>query len=148
MKTIAIGLLAAMWCWSSPAPADDGKAVLERACAKCHALGVVLGERNDRDRWSAIVDDMVMRGAEMSDAEIEKVIDYLVKTQGPKVNVNKATAQELSRALDVPLPAAAAVVEYRAAHGSFKALDDLKKVPALKGKELDSKKDDLEFSDK
>ena len=92
MKSVTVGaLIVLLW---SPAPAlDDGKALLERACTKCHALTSTLKQRNSRAGWSAIVDDMVARGAEISDAEIDTIIDYLTKNFGPKVNVNKASAR-------------------------------------------------------
>jgi hypothetical protein len=72
---------------------DDGKALLERICTKCHKLEGTLSQRNSKERWSAIVDDMVARGAEATDAEIDRLLDYLAKNYGNKVNVNKATAE-------------------------------------------------------
>jgi competence ComEA-like helix-hairpin-helix protein len=49
------------------------------------------------------------------------------KNYGPRVKVNKATAQELSAALEIPIPTADAIVEYRARYGNFKSFEDLKK---------------------
>jgi competence protein ComEA len=70
------------------------------------------------------------RGAEVTDEEIEKILDYLVKVRRPKVKVNKPSAAELAGPLEGPTSVAAAVVEYREKHGTFKNLDDLKKAPA------------------
>jgi hypothetical protein len=92
---------------------DEDRALLEKACSKCHALDVITGQRNHRERWSLIVDDMVARGAELTDAEIEKLIEYLAKNLGPKVNVNKANAKDLATALELPEAAAVAIVQYR-----------------------------------
>jgi competence protein ComEA len=143
MKT---ALLAVLLC--SPAAAQDsGKTLLERACTKCHELTATLKQRNTRAGWSAVVDDMVARGAELSDAEIEKIIDYLAGNFGPKVNVNKASAEVLARALEIPAASAGAIVGYREKHGSFKDLEELKKVPALDAKDIDSKKDRVVFRD-
>ena len=89
---------------------------------------------------------MIGRGAEGSDADFEKIVRYLAKNYGPKVKVNKATAQELAGALDIPIPTAKALVEYRGRHGSFKNFEDLKSVPALEGKNIDDKKDRLDFA--
>jgi competence protein ComEA len=130
--------------WGPAEAQNDGKALVERTCTKWHALTSTLKQRNTRAGWSAIVDDMVARGAEVSDAEIDTIIDYLAKNFGPKVNVNKASAEELARVLEIPSGSADAIVEYRAKHGNFKDLEDLKKVPEV-GKEIDSKKDRLEF---
>ena len=49
------------------------------------------------------------------------------KNYGPRVKVNKATAQELSAALEIPIPTGDAIVEYRARYGNFKSFEDLKK---------------------
>jgi DNA uptake protein ComE-like DNA-binding protein len=130
---------------AAPVTAQEGTNVLERHCTKCHKLTATLRQRNSRDKWSAIVDDMVARGAEMTDPEIEEVIAYLAKTQGPRVKVNAATAREIAEALELPLDAGTAVVEHRK-KGPYKSLDDLKAVPALKGQNLDSKKDRLDFT--
>jgi competence ComEA-like helix-hairpin-helix protein len=144
MRSVTGGVLMAL-LWGPAAAQDDGKVLLERACTKCHALTSTLKQRNTRARWSAVVDDMVARGTEARDAEIETIIDYLAKNFGPKVNVNKASAEELARVLEIPAASADAIVEYRARHRRFKDLDDLKKVRAL-GKDIDSKKDRLAFA--
>ena len=129
---------------SAAAAQDDAKALVERACTKCHTLTSTLKQRNSRDGWSAIVDDMVARGAELSDAEIENIIGYLAKNYGPRVNVNKAGARELARVLETPESSAEAIVEYRAKHGEFKDIEALKKVPGLE-KAIEAKRDRLEF---
>jgi len=123
---------------------DDAKALVERACTKCHTLTSTLKQRNSRAGWSAIVDDMVARGAELSDAEIENTIGYLAKNYGPRVNVNKAGAQELARVLEILESSAEAIVEYRAKHSEFKDIEALKKVPGLE-KAIEAKRDRLEF---
>lgn len=140
--------LAAGLCLGSVAGAqDDGKALLERACTKCHGLTGTMRQRNSRERWTAIVDDMVARGAEGSDAEFEKITNYLAKNLGEKVGVNKASAEELAAGLGIPRTAAAAIVAYRQKNGAFKTLEDLKKVPSLDAADIDSKKDRLDFSE-
>jgi competence protein ComEA len=125
---------------------DPGKALLERTCTKCHNLAGTLSQHNSPARWSAIVDDMVARGAEASDAEIDKIIVYLSKIYGPTVSINKVNAEELATALDLPPAGAAAIVEYREKNGSFKSLEDLKKVPSIDWKIIESKKDRLDFA--
>ena len=124
---------------------DEAKALLERTCTKCHKLTATLSQRNSKERWSAIIDDMIARGAEATDAEIETLIDYLAKNFGSKVNVNQATAEELSTVLDLPQASMSAIVDYREKNGKFKSLDDLKKVPELDWKAIESKKDRLDF---
>jgi competence protein ComEA len=153
-KTTRYVLTAGLW-WlcsfavaqaQSAPPEDEGKALLERTCTKCHELAGTLSQRNSRERWSAIVDDMIARGAEASDAEIDRLVDYLARNLGNKVNVNKATAEELAGALELPKAIASAIVEYREKNGNFKSLEDLRKVPAIDWKTIESKKDRLDFA--
>ena len=82
-----------------------------------------------------------------TDAEIETIVDYLARNFGSKVNVNKAAAEELAAVLELPRAGASAIVEYREKNGSFKSLDDLKRVPELDWKAIESKKDRLDFAD-
>jgi mono/diheme cytochrome c family protein len=120
---------------------EDGKALFERICTKCHGLAATVRQRNSRERWAAVVDDMISRGAEGTDGEFEKVFDYLVKNFGPRTKVNTASAEELAAGLAIPRSAADAIVEY------FKTLEDLKKVSSLDAAEMESKKDRLDFSE-
>ena len=125
---------------------EDGKAIVDRACAKCHGMTSVSRERNTRGRWAAIVDDMIARGADVSDADFDKAVDYPAKRFGPKTNVNSAAAEELVAGAGFSKDAAAAIVEYRQKNGLFKSLDELKKVPSLDAADVESRKDRLEFS--
>ena len=58
-----------------------------------------------------------------------------------KINVNTATAAQLTLVLDVSESAAQAVVKYRAARGAFKTPDDLKKVPGIDAGKIDARRD-------
>jgi competence protein ComEA len=141
-----IWFLALLWCVPLTAAAqDEDRALLQNACSKCHPLEAITVHRNDRERWAQIVDNMVARGAELTDAEIERLIEYLAKNLGPKVNVNKANAKDIAAELDLPEAAAVAIVQYRQKNGSFKNLDDLKKARAVDAKEIERRKDRIEF---
>ncbi len=125
---------------------EDGKALVQRVCTKCHALNTTTGQRNSPARWSDVVDDMVARGAEASDADIVKIIEYLSTNFGPRTKVNTASAGELAAALEISKAAADEVVAYRSKNGAFHSLEDLKKVPGLGAADIESKKDGLDFS--
>lgn len=54
------------------------------------------------------------------------------------IDINTATAEQLDKGLAVIGPTkAAAIVKYREANGPFKSVDDLAKVPGIKGKTLE-----------
>ena len=63
-------------------PPGKGKAIVQRDCAGCHALKVITSKRASKEQWSALVDQMVSRGADVPDEEIETVVDYLAKNFG------------------------------------------------------------------
>jgi quinoprotein glucose dehydrogenase len=65
-------------------PDGQGQALVERMCTTCHTLDTVVTVKMSRDRWSEVVDDMVARGAQGADREIETVIGYLAKHFGAR----------------------------------------------------------------
>ena len=134
-------------------PDGPNKALVQRICGKCHTLEGITRARNTKERWSEIVDDMASRGAEGTDDELDKIVEYLAanfsKSTPPapvkKINVNKANAGELSSQLGIPTSDADAIVRYRMDNGPFKELIDLKRVPGIDAKRVDDWKDRLEF---
>src|ERR1700736_6523308 len=64
-------------------PAGKGQEIVQQNCAGCHVLKVVTSKRASREQWSALVDQMISRGADVPDEEIETVVDYLTRNFGP-----------------------------------------------------------------
>jgi competence ComEA-like helix-hairpin-helix protein len=129
-------------------PEGKGKAQFIQICSQCHGLEMVTKHRNTADGWSAVIDDMVSRGAQGTDDDFDLVIKYLAANFGPKVNVNKASASDLSAALQISSEDAAAIVHYRETAGELKDWSDLEKVPHIDIKKLEGEKDRIEFSSK
>ena len=128
----------------------EGKGVFQRVCIKCHDLEGTIRSRNTRERWSEIVDDMASKGAEATDEEFDQILDYLSRNfskdkPATKVNVNKAAAGDLASALSLSKESASAIVDYREKNGPFKEWQDLKNVPGIDMKQIESQKDRLEF---
>jgi competence ComEA-like helix-hairpin-helix protein len=141
-------------------PPGEGQAIVQQKCAGCHALKVVTGKRAPRQQWSTIVDQMITRGADVSDDEIDTLLDYLAKNFGSatgqtgaekghdrtgQVNVNTASAPELAAALDLTVAESTSIVSYRERNGNFKEWRDLTKVPGIDAKKIESNKDRLVF---
>lgn len=135
---------------SAPASAEvadaDAKKLVEAKCATCHTLVSTYRQRNSRDRWGAIVDDMVARGMEGTDEEIDIIIDYLARHYGVKVRVNAATADELVGGLGIRRSLALRIVSHREKQGSYKSAEDLKKVPNLDWKIIEPLIGQMSFS--
>jgi len=63
-------------------PPGKGKAIVQRTCISCHALKVVTAKRASKEQWSALVDQMISRGADLNDDEVEIIVDYLARNFG------------------------------------------------------------------
>jgi glucose dehydrogenase len=64
-------------------PAGGEKALVEKTCGSgCHSIEVVTSQRMNQADWNAIVQSMVSRGAQASDAEVKVIVEYLAKTLG------------------------------------------------------------------
>jgi len=65
-------------------PDGPGKPIVQRMCTGCHKLKVVTSKHATKEQWATIVQQMVSRGAEGTDEEIDTVIDYLAKNFPPQ----------------------------------------------------------------
>jgi len=151
MKTLTYFLFLCLSAIAATPPLPDGpaKATVEKMCAACHGLESVVRARMTKERWGKVVDDMVSRGAQGTDDEIEQVIDYLATNFGRNpatlVYINKVSAADLATALQISNADAEAIVAYRSDKGNFKKLQDVTKVPGIDTKKIAAAKDRLEF---
>jgi len=60
-----------------PLPDGKGKDVTQRVCSGCHAVNVFSKQRNTPEKWASIVDTMVSRGMDASDADLDTINTYL-----------------------------------------------------------------------
>src|SRR5215467_9178685 len=120
-------------------PESKGKAELKKVCTGCHELESVISSRRTRIGWEQNVEDMVSRGAEGSDEEMESVVAYLTRFFG-KVNVNTATAKQLQTSLGFSEKEAQAMVAFRDQNGNFKDFEQLKKVPGIDLEKLQARR--------
>lgn len=64
-------------------PPGEAQALVARTCGmSCHSLEVVTSQRMNEESWRAMVQNMLARGAEASDAEVKVIVEYLGKTVG------------------------------------------------------------------
>jgi cytochrome c5 len=64
-------------------PAGGAKALVEKTCGVgCHSVEVVTSQRMNEHEWNLMVQSMVARGAQASDAEVKTIVEYLAKTLG------------------------------------------------------------------
>jgi competence protein ComEA len=132
----------------SKLPEGPGKDALVRVCGKCHSPAIVIANGQTRDGWESTITKMSGLGATASDEEFTAILDYLVKNCPPmaaKVNMNKATASEIESQLGFTTKQAEDIVAYREKNGDFKNLDDLKKVPQIEARDVDTRRNNMTF---
>ena len=79
-----IVLPAALWAQAPTSFAPgEGQAKAQAACAACHPVAIVAGKRYDAEKWGAVVDQMIDKGAKVSDADYDIIVAYLAKAYGP-----------------------------------------------------------------
>ncbi len=74
------------------------------------------------------------------------LILFSLATWAEPVDLNTATATDLSALHGVGPVKAAAIIEHRSAHGPFESVDDLVQVPGIGTKILDDNRDNLTVS--
>jgi len=147
--------IAALGLISPRAQADDlpdgkGKDLILRACVGCHKAEEIAVYRFTKDEYQTIVYRMGDRGAQATRAELDTIAGYLFEhfpkiEDATKINVNKATAQEMATGLGLTSEEAASVVKYRERHGDFRAWGDLLIIYGVDGKKIAAAKDKISF---
>jgi competence protein ComEA len=151
----AFCLLAVLFAVSAYAqqqlPDGQGKDTFVRICSSCHGAQIVIGKGNTRDGWTQVVLNMVARGAQGTEDEFGEIVEYLAQNFPPqsaatgKINVNKASAQDLKTGLEITAKEADAIVAYREKNGDFKSVEQLEKVPGLDAGKIEAKKNRIAF---
>ena len=130
-------------------PEGPGREETQKLCSDCHELERSISLRQDRDGWKTTINKMVSLGAQGTERALSAVLEYLSANYPaptmPPLNVNTARAIEFESRLTLRRSQAAAIIEYRTKHGSFKSIEDMKKVPGIDPAKIEAKKDILVF---
>jgi competence protein ComEA len=148
--SIAAFVLLSVRAQAADLPDGKGKELILRACTGCHKPEEIAVYRFTKDEYHTIAYRMGDRGAQATRAELDIIADYLFDNfpkieDATKINVNKATAQELATGLALTNEEAEAVVNYRARHGDFHAWGDLLIIYGVDGKKIAAAKDKIGF---
>lgn len=88
---VALTAAVAMPTWAQqgadPLPPGEGHDIVAVACSQCHALGTIAKIRDGATGWRRYVNNMVLRGAQLSKPEIDTVVSYLAMHLGPGMNM-------------------------------------------------------------
>jgi cytochrome c5 len=72
---------------AGPLPPGDGQNLVAVACSQCHYLGTIAKIRDGAAGWRLYVNNMVLRGAQLTPPEIDTVVNYLSVNFGPGANL-------------------------------------------------------------
>jgi cytochrome c2 len=64
---------------SAPVSMEDGEALVNSQCTKCHNLSRVTSLKQDEAGWTKTVDDMVKKGLTLNESERAAIIAYLAE---------------------------------------------------------------------
>jgi mono/diheme cytochrome c family protein len=60
----------------------EAKRLLDRACAGCHESDRINKDRRTADGWRVLTVDMRERGAQLTDEELERLVEWLGRVRG------------------------------------------------------------------
>jgi DNA uptake protein ComE-like DNA-binding protein len=132
---------------SEALPKGDGRDAVAFMCVPCHGVLVAIAARKTPIAWDATVQDMRVKGAKGTDEQAEAAAKYLSKFFAA-VDVNTATAAQLTEIAGFTADEAAAIVAWRDAGHTFKSFTDVRKVPGLDPKRLTAAKPRLAYAPK
>jgi mono/diheme cytochrome c family protein len=110
-------------------PAGDGRDILAVACTQCHGLGTIVAMRDGPNGWRSYIDYMIMKGAQLTQPETDKLVNYLAVNFGPGA---PPPATNPPTAVTLPAGAGKDLVETRCT-----VCHDLTRVVALKRRPAD-----------
>jgi cytochrome c5 len=131
---LAIGLAATVMATASPSraqqnnplPLGNGRDLIAVACSQCHYLGTIAKIRDGAAGWRIYVSNMVLRGAQLTPAEVDEAVTYLATNFGPGINL------PLQKKVALPDGSGKRLVETRCA-----LCHDLERVAAVKRNKRD-----------
>ena len=124
-------------------PDGPGKEPTQRICSQCHEAAKAASIKLTRQGWNEEIDKMKALGAQASEQDFQTILDYLAANF--KGDMNTADAVELESVLGLLRRESAALLQYRARRGPWKALADLKDLDPAILKKIEAKKDRIVF---
>jgi competence protein ComEA len=146
-----VGLRSFALLWISVAasaqslPEGSGKELVEVICSSCHSTERIAAQHKTKPQWQDKVLEMLQEETDVTQAERDRIVEYLAKSFPARINVNSAAAKDIETVLELSPETALAIVRYRERNGGFKTIEDLKKVPGVDARKIDAHRERLEF---
>ena len=140
---IAVGSLAVWTGQVTAADTDSDRKAVEAVCGRCHTTELFLKERRSWARWNELFADMIERGADGTDDQLDGVSRYFLENL-TLVNVNRSPAEELRGVLGISGDAAEAIIARRE-HQPFTGLAQLREIKGIDPNILEQRKSRILF---
>ena len=72
-------------------PDGKGKELIQQKCTMCHAANLWMSQRHTRDEWGSVLDNMMSKGLEASNEDLDTMATYLAQNFGPVAKTPPAT---------------------------------------------------------
>ena len=67
-------------------PEDEGRELVTSLCVGCHSLETVLSAGKGEEGWRDTINNMISRGAQIFDDEVETILGYLTRHYGAETD--------------------------------------------------------------
>lgn len=131
-------------------PEGPAKEYVTKICLQCHEPSQLLNQRRSESDWRATVARMAQKGIAAPTEQFDAIAAYMAKNfpkaeDTTKINMNKATADEIVAAIGLTPNEAKALVTYREKHGEYREWGEMLVVYGVDGRKLEAAKDKMSF---
>lgn len=131
-------------------PDGPAKDYVGQICLQCHQPAMLLAQRRTESDWRKTVARMATKGVPGTAEQFDAIAAYMTKNFGKaedtsKLNVNKATADELVKGVGLTPEEAQALIAFRNKHGEFREWGDMLVIYGVDGLKIEAAKDKMTF---
>jgi competence ComEA-like helix-hairpin-helix protein len=131
-------------------PEGPAKEFVNRICLQCHEPSQLLSQKKTESDWKKTIARMSQKGVPGSPEQYEAITAYMTKNFGKaedtsKINMNKATPEEIASGIGLTADEAKAVVGYRDKHGEFREWGEMLVIYGVDGRKLEAAKEKMSF---
>src|SRR6266567_9491865 len=106
-------------------PDEPAREFVNKICLQCHEPAQLLSQKRTESDWKKTITRMSQKGIPGSPEQYEAITAYMAKHFGKpedttKINMNRATPEEIATSIGLTPDEAKAIVGYRDKHGDFR----------------------------
>ena len=131
-------------------PEGQAREYVSQICLQCHPAAQLLSQKRTEADWRKTIARMATKGVPGTAEQYDAIVAYMVKNF-PKVedttrlNMNKATAEELVSVIGLTPSEARALIAFREKHGEFRQWGDMLVIYGVDGLKIEAAKDKMTF---